>query len=99
MRAEIEILLNRFGRAGLATAALRPGLAAAIDQHTAAIRDALFGDFRPITPDALAGYAQGIREYAAERGWTMPATPVDWRRCDWVLVRLLAVCAIADHPG
>jgi hypothetical protein len=96
VRAEIENLLTSFGRAGLATAALRPGLLAVIDQHAAAIRDTLFGDFRPITRDLLAGYAEGIQEGAAQRGWSVPTAPVDWRSADWVLVRLLAVCAMSE---
>lgn len=84
------------GTAGLDAAARHPGLLAAVDQHAAAIRDALFADFRPLTAVHLAGYAEGVRDAAADHGWRLPDGPVDWTAAsDWVLTRLLAVCHLA----
>ncbi|WP_405095382.1 DUF6401 family natural product biosynthesis protein [Micromonospora sp. NBC_01412] len=83
------------GTAGLAAAAARPGLLAEIDQHAAAVRDSLGGDRRPLSPAALAGYAEGVRDAAREHGWQPPTRSTDWSEADWPLARLLAVCALA----
>jgi hypothetical protein len=93
-RAALLTLMDTVGDSGLAVASAAPGLLAAVDQHAAAVRDSLRGDTRPLTEVALAGYAHGIREAAEEHGWKAPAGPVDWTRADWVLTRLLAVCAL-----
>jgi hypothetical protein len=96
-RAALLVLMDTVGESGLAVASAAPGLQAAVDQHAAAIRDSLFGDLRPLTEIALAGYAHGIREAAQEHGWQAPQGPVDWTRADWVMTRLLAVCALAHE--
>ncbi|WP_433349295.1 DUF6401 family natural product biosynthesis protein [Micromonospora sp. CA-111912] len=83
------------GTAGLTAAAARPGLLAEIDQHAAAVRDSLDGDRRPLSPAALAGYAEGVRDAAREHGWQPPTRSTDWSEPDWPLARLLAVCALA----
>ncbi|MFC4108988.1 DUF6401 family natural product biosynthesis protein [Micromonospora zhanjiangensis] len=102
-RRVLAALLSAVGRAGLAAAADRPGLLAAVDQHTAAVRDALVpgpaaGRSTP-PPALLAAYAEGVRDAAVEHGWQPPAGPVDWSAPDWVLTRLLAVCALAREAG
>lgn len=98
-RSAISGMMSAFGASGLAAAARHPGLLAAIDQHAAAIRDSLMGDLRPLTPVHLAGYAEGVRDAAAEHGWRLPEGPIDWARgTDWVLTRLLAVCHLAHAP-
>lgn len=51
---------------------------------------------------SLAGYAEGVRETALAHGWQPPTGPVDWSAApdtDWVLLRLLAVCALARGLG
>lgn len=51
---------------------------------------------------SLAGYAEGIRETAIAHGWQPPTGPVAWSTAqgeDWILVRLLAVCALARNLG
>jgi hypothetical protein len=93
--AVLAALAASLGTAGLAAAAARPGLLAEVDQHAAAVRDSLDGDRRPLTRAALAGYAEGVRAAAAEYGWRVPAGPHDWFAPDWLLIRLLAVCALA----
>lgn len=94
-RVALLELMDTIGEPGLAVASAAPGLLAAVDQHAAAVRDSLLGDLRPLTEVALAGYAHGIREAATEHGWQEPVDPVDWTRADWVMTRLLAVCALA----
>jgi len=94
-RSTLTTLTAAVGTAGLAAAHANPGLLAEVDQHAAGVRDSLRGDRHPLTVAALAGYAEGLRDAAAEHGWTPPAEPVDWSAPDWVLTRLLAVCLLA----
>lgn len=94
-RTTLTTLTAAVGTAGLAAAHANPGLLAEVDQHAAGVRDSLDGDRRPLTVAALAGYAEGLRDAAAEHGWTPPAAPVDWSEPDWTLTRLLAVCLLA----
>ncbi|WP_229398235.1 DUF6401 family natural product biosynthesis protein [Micromonospora okii] len=99
----LAVLTVSLGTAGLSAAAARPGLLAEVDQHAAAVRDSLGGDRRPLTASALAGYAEGVRDAAREHGWQPPARSADWSEPDWLLTRLLAVCALArsldTRPG
>jgi hypothetical protein len=93
-RSTLAALTVSLGTDGLAEATTRPGLLALVDQHAAAIRDSLDVDHRRLTPAALAGYAEGLRAAALEHGWAHPAGTVDWSEPDWLLTRLLAVCAL-----
>lgn len=92
----LDELSASIGHSGLAAATGTPGLLAAVDQHAAAIRDSLSADVRPLTPIILAAYAEGVRDAAVKHGWTPPAGPIDWNAVDWVLLRLLAVCQLAQ---
>ncbi|MGC5019615.1 DUF6401 family natural product biosynthesis protein [Micromonospora sp. DT47] len=94
-RSTLALLTASVGAAGLAAAAARPGLLAMVDQHAAAVRDSLDGDRRPLTPAALAGYAEGLRSTAREHGLLPPEGAADWTEPEWLLTRLLAVCALA----
>ncbi|SCL33236.1 hypothetical protein GA0070616_4670 [Micromonospora nigra] len=98
-RSSLTALATSVGAGGLAAAAVRPELLALVDQHAAAVRDSLGGDRRPLCAAALAGYAKGVRDAAAEHGWPLPTDAVDWSAPDWVAVRLLAVCALARSLG
>jgi Family of unknown function (DUF6401) len=93
--ASLAELTATLGDTGLAAAAGSPGLLAALDQHVAGVRESLSADTRPLTPVVLAAYAEGVRDAAFQHGWQAPDGPIDWSRPDWVLYRLLAVCAIA----
>lgn len=56
----------------------------------------------PLSLASLAGYAEGIRETAMAHGWRPPTGPVAWSTAqgeDWILLRLLAVCALARNLG
>ena len=83
------------GVSGLAAIAANPGLMSVIDQHAAGVRDSLEADTRPLTAILLAAYAEGVRDAALQHGWAAPEGQIDWSQNDWVLRRLLAVCALA----
>ncbi|WP_092375533.1 DUF6401 family natural product biosynthesis protein [Micromonospora phaseoli] len=101
-RSRLVALANAVGLDGMAAANSLPGLLAAVDQHAAAVRDSLHGDRRPLSAAALAGYSEGVRSAAGEHGWQAPSGPIDWAEADWVLLRLLSVCALTtvlDTPA
>jgi len=93
--ASLDELIAAVGVSGLAAAAGDPALLAAVDQHTAGVRDSLSVDARPLTAVILAAYAEGVRDAAFKHGWTPPPVPLDWSEHDWVMLRLLAVCSLA----
>jgi hypothetical protein len=100
-RSTLARLDEQFGAAGLLAAAAMPGLAAAIDQHSAAVRDILTygveGSAAVAGAVLLAGYARGLLDEATAQG-RRPTAPDDaggWASADWVSLRLLAVCALA----
>jgi hypothetical protein len=101
-RRYLNELGERLGTAGLLAAAASPGVLAAIDQHSAAVRDILHfgvpGTAAVAGAVLLAGYARGVLDEAAAQGWTMPSV-VDWSTADWTTLRLVAVCALADRPA
>ncbi|MFC7276908.1 DUF6401 family natural product biosynthesis protein [Paractinoplanes rhizophilus] len=88
-------LHDTVGVSGLDAADVSPGLMAVVDQHSAGIRDSLSADVRPLTAVLLAAYAEGVRDAAFTHGWRPPVGPIDWSENDWVMRRLLAVCALA----
>jgi Family of unknown function (DUF6401) len=83
-----------------------PALVADVDQHAAAVRDALTAISGRITAIGLAAYADGVADAAARAGWRLPAEQtfedaaepagLDWAAPPWPLVRLLAVCVVAE---
>lgn len=93
--ASLDELAASVGVTGLDAAARNPGLMAVVDQHAAGIRDSLSADVRPMTAVILAAYGEGVRDGAFKHGWQPPVGPIDWARPDWVLYRLLGVCALA----
>jgi hypothetical protein len=100
--ALLDEMMARVGVDGIAAALADPGLLALVDQHTAAVRDALVEAERPLSSDGLAAYAKSIVFAARRSGKPVPvpgAAPVrcaDWMVADWHLLRLVAVCMIAD---
>jgi hypothetical protein len=98
--ATLAGLMTWFGDTGLAVARVVPGLLAELDQHVAAIVEALCTGGHQLGPIALAGYARGVRDAAIERGWELPALDqLDWSRADWAVLRLVAVCGLARSAG
>jgi len=88
-------LHDTVGVSGLTAADANPGLMAVVDQHAAGVRDSLSADTRPLTAVILAAYAEGVRDAAFTHGWRPPVGAIDWSEDDWVMRRLLAVCALA----
>jgi hypothetical protein len=94
-RRMLAHLDTRIGGPGMAAAASRPGLAAAVDQHAAAIRDILTAGIDGATSLGiipLAGYARGLLDHARSQGRPVGA---GWTSPDWLTTRLLAVCDLA----
>ncbi|WP_155884636.1 DUF6401 family natural product biosynthesis protein [Actinomadura flavalba] len=85
--AELGILVRDIGEAGVEQMATSPGLAAAVDQHVAEVRDLTSG-----RPDGLVGYLHEFAEGAFRRGWWPESTR------DWEFVRIVAVCWMLRHP-
>lgn len=69
------------------------------DELPTEVTDELPVDPPRLSAAVLAGYAEGVRDAAIEHGWQPPVGPVDWSEADWVLIRLLAVCAVARNTG
>lgn len=93
-------LTRWLGDTGLAATTALPGLLAELDQHTAAVIDALCAGGRSLGPVALAGYASGVCDAAVDHGWEVPdLDQLDWSRADWAVVRLVAVCGLARAAG
>ncbi|MGC9668984.1 DUF6401 family natural product biosynthesis protein [Planosporangium sp. 12N6] len=98
-RACLDALMGWVGVDGLVAAIRDPGLMATIDQHAAAVRDAL-GD-EVTSARALAEHARQVHATAMAAGHRMPGPGrVDWAHAPAYLLRLVAVCALAgtaDH--
>jgi len=89
---------ERFGRAGLVAARSLPGLLAAVDQHAAEVRDALADREGRVARMSLAAYADGVSDTATQHGWDSSAPRGgEWSRASWPVVRLLAVCLLAER--
>ena len=101
----LDEMMARVGVDGLAAALADPGLLAQVDQHAAAVRDALAGAGRELDAAGLAAYAKSILAAAARMGRVVPApgeahvTGAAWHAAEWHLMRLVAVCAIAEESG
>lgn len=87
-RRELAALRDRLGQILPST---EPAIQAAIDQHAAAVRDILGLTAGKTGPVELAAYARGVRDAAADHGWT--ATP-NSGSADWVTIRLLAAVSL-----
>ncbi|GIF03163.1 DUF6401 family natural product biosynthesis protein [Actinoplanes siamensis] len=101
----LDEMMARVGVDGLAAAFTQPGLLAVVDQHAAAVREALVGAGRAIDADGLAAYARSIAAAAVRMRRPLPApggaptTVAGWSNAGWPLLRLVAVCLIAETAG
>jgi hypothetical protein len=99
--ALVDEIMARVGVDGLVAAFADPGLLALVDQHAAAVRDALEEAGREADVAGLSAYIRSIVAGARRAGRALPEAgeaPVcgaEWRAADWHVLRLLAVCAIA----
>jgi hypothetical protein len=103
--ALLDELMARVGVDGLAAAFADPGLLALVDQHAAAVRDALTEAERETDAESLAAYARSIVAGTRRAGRALPEPgeapqrPADWMSTDWHLLRLVALCMIAEADG
>ncbi|MEV4707998.1 DUF6401 family natural product biosynthesis protein [Actinoplanes sp. NPDC049316] len=104
-RALLDEMMARVGVDGLAAALADAGLLAQVDQHAAAVRDALQQAGREIDADGLAAYAKSIAAAAERMGRPVPqpghayVSGSAWLAAEWHLMRLVAVCMIAESAG
>lgn len=101
-RALLDEMMARVGVDGLAAALGDVGLLAVLDQHAAAVRDALRHAGREVGAEGLAAYAKSIVAAADRMGRPVPApghayvSGTAWLAAEWHLMRLVAVCMIAE---
>jgi len=104
-RALLDEMMARVGVDGLAAALGDAGLLAQVDQHAAAVRDALEQAGRAVDADGLAAYAKSVAAAAARMGRPVPGpgqayvSGSAWLSAEWHLMRLVAVCLIAESAG
>ena len=104
-RALLDEMMARVGVDGLAAALGDAGLLAQVDQHAAAVRDALLKAGREVDAAGLAAYARSIAAAAVRMGRPLPEpghaplTGSGWLTAEWHLMRLVAVCLIAEAAG
>jgi hypothetical protein len=97
----LDEMMARVGVDGIVAALADPGVLAVIDQHAAAVRDALDDAGLDADAEGLSGYARSIVAGARRMGRTLPApgaaplTSAEWLAADWHVLRLVAVCQIA----
>jgi hypothetical protein len=98
----LDEMMARVGVDGLTAALGDPGLLAQVDQHAAAVRDALAAAGRAADAEGLAAYAKSIVAAGRRMGRPLPEpgqahrTRAAWHGAEWHLLRLVAVCMIAD---
>jgi hypothetical protein len=103
--AYLDEMMARVGVDGLAAAFAEPGLLATVDQHAAAVREALREAGREIDAAGLAAYARSIAFAAVRMRRPLPApgeaptTVAGWTKAGWPLLRLVAVCQVAESGG
>ena len=104
-RALLDEMMARVGVDGLAAALGDAGLLAQVDQHAAAVRDALRDAGRAVDAEGLAAYAKSILAAAVRMGRPVPeaghayVSGTAWLAAEWHLMRLVAVCMIAESAG
>ena len=90
----LAAVADEFGRR-LAELAFEPGLVAAVDQHSAAVRDALEGHHHEhgALREALTDYVLGFTDALRELGWRAH------EGYDFATLRLTAVCHFMHAYG
>ncbi|GAA3741120.1 DUF6401 family natural product biosynthesis protein [Salinactinospora qingdaonensis] len=93
-KCPLSRLSHDFGQFGLLGAHATPGLTAELDQHAAAVRDAIEHGGARISRQSLTHYLHGFLDGCRERGWFSAAIEYEWE-----LLRLLAICRMAKEYG
>jgi hypothetical protein len=88
LSAILRGLIQDIGDAGVAKMEADPGLAAAVDQHAAAVRDVITGSGDEVHEATLMDYLHGFADTALAQGW-WPGEQYDWQ-----LLRVIAVCSL-----
>ena len=96
-RFYLDSVMAMVGVDGLVAALAQPFLLAKVDQHAAAVRESLTAAGKAIDSISLASYARSVIAVHQRHGRPLP-TPdsVDWSDADWTVLRLVAVCHLAD---
>ena len=103
--ALLDEMMARVGVDGLAAALGDPGLLAQVDQHAAAVRSSLHHAGRTVDAAGLAAYARSVAAAAHRMGRPLPepghayVSGTAWLSAEWHLLRLVAVCMIAEGDG
>jgi hypothetical protein len=99
--AVLDQLMARVGVDGLVAAMRLPGLLAVVDQHAAAARETIRASGRDVDVVSLAGYARSVLALLNRHGRSLPEDPaaIDWHTADATLLRLVAVCQLAEATG
>ncbi len=70
-----------------------PGVLASLDQHMAAVRQAISGLGERVGPSSLLAYLIGFWDGAQEKGWRTPGPD---QPLDFAVLRMTAVCLLLD---
>jgi hypothetical protein len=103
--ALLDEMMARVGVDGLAAALGDAGLLAQVDQHAAAVRESLHHAGREVDAAGLAAYARSVAAAAQRMGRPLPEpghaylSGSAWLAAEWHLMRLVAVCMIAERDG
>jgi hypothetical protein len=99
-RYYLDQVMAMVGVDGLVEALKAPALLAEVDQHAAAVRNSIEAGDKHVDATSLAAYARSVLAVHQRHGRPAP-TPhtVDWNRPDWTVLRLVAVCAMADDAA
>jgi hypothetical protein len=98
--AVLDEIMAQVGVDGLVAAMRHPGLMAAVDQDAAAIRETLRAAGRDLDIVSLAGYGRSVLATISRLGHSVPdGGSVDWLRASGQLLRLVAICALAETAG
>jgi hypothetical protein len=101
-RMLLDEMMARVGVDGLVAAHADAGLLAQLDQHAAAVREALHSAGREVDAEGLAAYAKSIAAAAVRMNRPLPEpghapmTGTAWLTAEWHLMRLVATCMIAE---
>lgn len=100
-RRFLDQLMARVGVDGLVAALRCPELMALVRLHASEVRSSVAWDAMTVEPVALADYAAEILADWMRAGGLLPTDPdeIDWRQAEWYLLRLVAVCQVADESG
>ena len=103
--AVLDEMMARVGVDGLAAALGDAGLLAQVDQHAAAVRESLEQAGRAVDAPGLAAYARSVAAAAVRMGRPLPepghayVSGTAWLSAEWHLMRLVAVCMVAEAEG